>query len=163
MERNTSARICITFRQVGHVFTMSVCWFVTRITRKLLNWFPRNLNEGWVSVQNRPHYIFVEIRMKMTDSGFFSYFLLTLRNWETNRFKYVSLDIKLDYIKEMCALLSVILVSKSFQMLWEAQTNQQTNSFCVARQKVRVCSTPDSWRRLEFEPHHRPISIFTSS
>lgn len=84
-------------------------------------------------------------------------------NWDTNRFKYVSLDIKLDYIKEMCALLSVILVSKSFQMLWEAQTNQQTNGFCVARQNVRVCSTPDSWRRLEFEPHHRPISIFTSS
>ena len=31
-------------------------WFVSRIKQKLLNRFPRNLDGGWVSAQNRPHY-----------------------------------------------------------------------------------------------------------
>lgn len=40
---------------------MVVCWFVTKITKKLLSRFPRNFDGGWVSAQNRPNYILVGI------------------------------------------------------------------------------------------------------
>lgn len=30
-------------------------WFVSRISQKQLNAFPRNLGGGWVLAQNRPH------------------------------------------------------------------------------------------------------------
>ena len=32
---------------------VSICWFVTTITQKLLNRFPQNLDGGRFSVQNR--------------------------------------------------------------------------------------------------------------
>lgn len=32
-----------------------ICWFVRRITKKLLKRFPWNLGGGWISVRNRPH------------------------------------------------------------------------------------------------------------
>lgn len=41
-----------------------VCWLVTRIAQKLLNGFPRNLDEGWISAQNRPHLLLVRIQTK---------------------------------------------------------------------------------------------------
>ena len=47
-------------RQWGYVFhPVYICWlvgrFVSRMTRKLLNRFPQNLDWGWVPAQNRPH------------------------------------------------------------------------------------------------------------
>ena len=56
-------------------FFLLVCWFVSRITQKLLGRFPWNLDGGSVSDQNRPCYLLVWIPMKGTDS--FSYFLLS--------------------------------------------------------------------------------------
>ena len=41
-----------------------VCWFVSRITQQPLNGFPWNLDGGWVSAQNRPPLILVQIRVK---------------------------------------------------------------------------------------------------
>ena len=41
---------------------LSVCWFVTRITKKLTNGFPLNLDGGCVSAQNRSCYLLVWIQ-----------------------------------------------------------------------------------------------------
>ena len=55
---------------------MNLCpfvgWFVSRITHKLLN---RNLNEGWILGQNRPHSLLVQILIKGQIKEFFSHFL----------------------------------------------------------------------------------------
>ena len=39
-------------------------WFVCRITQEHLNRFPRNLDGGWFSAQNRPHSFLVQIQIK---------------------------------------------------------------------------------------------------
>lgn len=38
--------------------------FASRITQKPLNGFPKNLDGGWVTAENRPNYILVRIRIK---------------------------------------------------------------------------------------------------
>lgn len=40
--------------EVCHSSLLVVGWFVNRVTQKLLKGFPQNLDEGWISVQNRP-------------------------------------------------------------------------------------------------------------
>lgn len=54
-------------RQGGYVFSrvfLLICWFVTRITKKLLNGFPRDLDRGCDPAQNRPHSFLVRIQIK---------------------------------------------------------------------------------------------------
>ena len=52
---NVLHEIFYNFRKGGYVFLVSVfSWFVSRMTQKLLNWFPLNLDGGWVTVQLGP-------------------------------------------------------------------------------------------------------------
>ena len=50
--------VCGDRRLGGYVFTcvyLFVGWFGSRITQKIHNGFPWDLDGGWVSAQNRPH------------------------------------------------------------------------------------------------------------
>ena len=63
----------------GYFFTYVVCLLVTSITQKLLNRFPKNLDEGWVSFYNRPWYPLVWIGIKGTHPGWWgSYWWLKI-------------------------------------------------------------------------------------
>ena len=44
--------------------SLQVGWFVGRVTQKQLSGFPSNLDGGWVSACNRPHYLLVQILLK---------------------------------------------------------------------------------------------------
>lgn len=52
---------------VGGYVIICVCLLVglifSRITHKLLSWFPLNLNRGWISTQNRPSFLLVWIQV----------------------------------------------------------------------------------------------------
>lgn len=53
-----------------------VCWFVSRITQKLLNRFPPNLDGGRVSAQNGPHQLLEHIQINGQRQELFLKFLL---------------------------------------------------------------------------------------
>lgn len=53
----------VTYKKVM-ISPMSICFFVSRITQKLLNEFPQNLDGKWVSTQKRPHKLLVQIQIK---------------------------------------------------------------------------------------------------
>ena len=75
-------------RQQGYVSTRVhwfVGWFVDRITQKLLERFPPDLDGGWVLAQNRPHFLdpdngtdagmFFSASLTLCDMAFFNIFL----------------------------------------------------------------------------------------
>ena len=62
-------------KQGGCVFCLCpfASWFVNRITQKVLNRFPWNLDGGWVPVQNRPHQLFPWNLIKFTNISYLPY------------------------------------------------------------------------------------------
>ena len=58
---------------------LTIAWFVSRITQKLLIGFPWILAGRWVSAQNKSHFLLVEILIKGQIQEFFLTFLNIVR------------------------------------------------------------------------------------